>query len=131
MITIDELYQEIADVLVEIVPERWSKILVNARVEQMDSKVFLYYYPTKKDEAICGDEIPVKFKAYKSLYPQLLEELEVTFSQLWYAVKEQENETFTNVTYIIKGDGEIDVKYSEQDDVEDDVFISQWKEKFL
>lgn len=131
MITIDELYQEIADVLVEIVPEKWSKILVNAQVQGMDSSVFLYYYPAKAEEAINGTDIPTKFKAYKALYPQLIEELEVTFSQLWYAVKEQEEDTFTNVTYIIQADGEIDVKYDEQPISDAQVFEDAWKKKYL
>lgn len=114
MMTIDELYQEIADVLVEIVPERWSKIYMNAQVNGMDSKAFIYYYPAKSEEAVFGENIPVNFKAYKELYPQLLEELEITCSQLWFAVKEDEGDAFTNVIYMLNNDGEIDVTYSEQ-----------------
>lgn len=130
MLTIDELYQEIADVLVEIVPERWSKVYVNAQVYGMDSKVFLYYYPAKEEQAVSGDDIPAKFKAYKTLYPQLVEELEITFSQLWFAVKEEDGEAFTHVTYMLTSDGEIDVMYSE-DTVNEETFRQQWMEKFI
>lgn len=130
MLTIDELYQEIADVLVEIVPERWSKVYVNAQVNGMDAKAFLYYFPAKEGQAVSGDDIPVKFKAYKELYPQLLEELEITFSQLWFAVKEEDGEAFTNVTYMLTSDGEIDVIYSEEA-VNEETFRQQWKEKYI
>ena len=130
MIAIDELYQEIADVLVEIVPERWSKVYVNAQVNGMNSKAFLYYYPVKEEQVVSGDDIPVKFKAYKMLYPQLLEELEITFSQLWFAVKEEDGEAFTNVTYLLTSDGEIDVIYSEEA-VNEETFRQQWMEKYI
>lgn len=130
MLTIDELYQEIADVLVEIVPERWTKISVNARVHEMNSAVTLAYIPLKGEGVVFGEAIPTAFKAYKALYPQLLEELEVTFSQLWYAVKEQEGEAFTHVTYTIDQDGAIDVKYSEQAIADEAAFVEQWKAQF-
>lgn len=130
MLTIDELYQEIADVLIEIVPERWSTVAVNARVNGMDSKVSIVYFPLKGNNPIFGDDIPTTFKAYKTLYPQLIEELEVTFSQLWYAVKEQEGETFTNVSYSLKQDGTIDVHYSEEVVNDDAVFVEQWMAQY-
>lgn len=128
---VEELYQEIADVIVDIVPEKWKKVYVNAQVQGMDSKAFLYYVPAKSEDVMSGAHIPEKFKAYKDLYAKLLEELEVTFSQLWFALKEEDEDVFTNVTYILSNDGEIDVDYDEQPVTDLEQHHASWLAKYV
>ena len=112
---IDEIYQEIADVLVDAIPENWRQVKVYAEVAGIESSVFFYYYPTKSDTAVFSADIPKKFKAYKDLYAQLLEELEVTFSQLWFELKEENDEPWTSVTYTLTDEGEVNVHFSYDD----------------
>ena len=112
---LDELYQEIADVLVDIIPEPWKKILLYAEFQGVNENVFFYYYPMKKGEPVFSGDIPVKYKVNQDLHVQLFEELQVCFKQLWIDTRAGNDDPWTSTTFMLLHDGQMNIAFNYDD----------------
>jgi len=107
----EQLYQEIANILVNIVPEEWKKILLYAEYREGYKKVYFYYFPETGDKPIYSLDIVDLFTIDEDELEELEDELYKCFSRLWEEFKEQEQERWTNLTFILENTGKMKINY--------------------
>lgn len=107
----EQLYQEIANILVNIVPEEWKKILLYAEYREGYKKVYFYYFPETGDKPIYSLDIVDLFTIDEDELEELEDELYKCFSRLWEEFKEQEQEQWTNLTFILENTGKMKINY--------------------
>lgn len=107
----EQLYQEIANILANIVPEEWKKILLYAEYREGYKKVFFYYFPETGDKPIYSLDISDLFTIDEDEFEELEDELYKYFSILWEEFKEQEQEQWTNLTFILENTGKMKINY--------------------
>jgi uncharacterized protein (TIGR01741 family) len=107
----EELYQQIGETLVEIIPEEWSKILLYAQVNEGSTSVYFYYYPMGKKEPEYCHDIHIKWDMPEDEYDRLEMKLFDLFNDLWNKFKTQKQEQWTNLTLTLESSGNIDINY--------------------
>ncbi|BBW97003.1 immunity protein YezG family protein [Geobacillus icigianus] len=109
------IYQQIADLLVNMIPEAWRKILLYAEFREGYKKIFFYYYPEKEGEPVYSLDITDLFNVDENEFDRLENELYSCFSRLREEFKEQEQESWTNLTYILDNTGRMKIHYGYDD----------------
>ncbi|WP_031408841.1 immunity protein YezG family protein [Geobacillus vulcani] len=107
------IYQQIADILVNMIPEAWRKILLYAEFREGYKKIFFYYYPEKEGEPVYSLDITDLFDVDENEFDRLENELYSCFSRLREEFKEQE--PWTNLTYILDNTGRMKIHYGYDD----------------
>ncbi|HEX9060098.1 MAG TPA: immunity protein YezG family protein [Clostridia bacterium] len=130
---IEKLYHKIANSLNETIPEEWDRILMYGEVLEGVSEAFFNYYPKGSNESVYSHDIPELFEMsnedYNELWLQLLNNLE----ELHNFFKENGQEVWTNLTFILDSTGKFKIDYdytdlSNVDDVERHII---WDYKYL
>ncbi|MGZ0086032.1 immunity protein YezG family protein [Caldibacillus thermoamylovorans] len=75
------IYQQIADILVNMIPEAWRKILLYAEFREGYKKIFFYYYPEKEGEPVYSLDITDLFDVDENEFDRLENELYSCFSR--------------------------------------------------
>ena len=109
------LYQKIANILIDMIPEDWEKILLYAEVREGFSQVYFYYYPVNRAEPVYSLDIPDIFQVDKRFYKELKRELYECFEELWNEFRVQNQEPWTNLTYILDSTGRMRINYGYDD----------------
>jgi uncharacterized protein (TIGR01741 family) len=107
------IYQRVANILNEMIPEDWRKILLYAEFREGYSQVFFYYYPMNEDKPVYNLDIVDIFNVDKRHYKSLKQELYNCFEELWNEFKIQEQ--WTNLTYILDNTGRMKINYGYED----------------
>ena len=127
------IYQNIADVLVEMIPEEWEKILLYAEIREGFSQVYFYYYPVKQEKPVYSLDIVDIFNLDKNLYKTFKQELNDCFEELWTEFIVQNQEQWTSLTYILDNKGRMKISYG-YDDISEfspDEKQDKWEAKYL
>lgn len=111
----EQLYQQIANTLVNIVPEEWKKIFLYAEYREGYKKVFFYYYPIRGVKPVYSLDITDLYNIDEDEFDELENELYDYFSRLWWEFKEQEQEQWTNLTFILENTGKMKMNYGYED----------------
>lgn len=111
----EHIYQRIANILVDMIPEKWKKILLYAEFREGYKKIFFYYYPMDREEPVYSLDIPDLFNVDVNEFDGLENELYSCFSNLRKEFKEQEQEPWTNLTYILDNTGRMRINYGYDD----------------
>ena len=129
----EKTYQEIVNVLVEIIPEDWSEIYLYAEYGEGYKKVFFYYYPTANEKPIYSLDIPHDFKVDVENHNIMRRKLYDLFEVLWMEFKEQDQEQWTLLTFILDNTGEMKIDYSYEDiaDLSPTDKQDEWEAKYL
>ncbi|WKB36503.1 DUF600 family protein [Terrilactibacillus sp. S3-3] len=101
------IYQKVANVLIDIIPEDWKKILLYAEVRKGFSQVYYYYYSIKNDKPIYSLDITELFSVNENEFDELETELYDCFKKLWNEFKVQEQEQWTYLTFILNNTGQM------------------------
>ncbi len=132
-IQLGKIYQKIANTLNETIPEEWDKVYMYGEVVEDVSEAFFNYYPKGSNESVYSHNIPEEFEIsedeYNKLWMQLLDNLE----ELQNAFKNNGEEIWTNLTFILDSAGSFKIDYdytdlSESDDMERHII---WDYKYL
>lgn len=111
----EQIYQEIASALVNIIPEDWNKIYLYAEFREGYKKVFFYYYPETQAKPVYSLDITELFDIEEDEFDELESELYNCFSRLREEFKEQNQEQWTNLTYILDNTGKMNINYGYED----------------
>ncbi len=111
----EQTYQQIANTLVNIVPEAWNKIFLYAEYREGYKKVFFYYYPESGVKPVYSLDITDLFNINEDEFDELENKLYQCFSELWEEFKEQEQELWTNLTFILDNTGKMKINYGYED----------------
>ncbi|WP_419893141.1 immunity protein YezG family protein [Oceanobacillus kimchii] len=128
----EEIYQEVADILVNMVPEEWNRILLYAEIREGYRKVFFYYYTN--NNPIYSLDIPDLFQIDEDSFESLEDDLYNCFSALWNEFKSQDvQEPWTSLTFILDNSGKMNIDYGYEDISELSPVEKQddWEEKYL
>lgn len=107
----EKIYQQVANVLVNIIPEEWKKIFLYAEYREGYKRVFFYYYPITGVKPVYSLDIMDLFNIDEEEFDELENELYKCFSILWEEFKEQEQEQWTNLTFILESTGRMKLNY--------------------
>lgn len=110
----EEIYQEVADILVNMVPEEWNRILLYAEIREGYRKVFFYYYTNNNH--VYSLDIPDLFQIDEDSFESLEGDLYNCFSALWNEFKSQDvQEPWTSLTFILDNSGKMNIDYGYED----------------
>lgn len=129
----ETLFQKVANILVEMIPEEWEKILLYAEVREGFSQVFFYYYPVNQEQPVYSLDIVDMVYIDKPLHRKLKQELYDCFEELWNKFMVQEQELWTNLTYILDDMGRTKLNYGYDDisEINPDEKQNRWEAEYL
>ena len=130
---LNKIYENIANTLNETIPEKWDKVIMYTELLEDVSEVFFFYYPAGSNEFVYSLDIPELFKVDKSEYDTLIKKLTDELYTLWYEFKNNEQEQWTNLTFILENDGKfkIDYDYTDLSNVSPREHHWIWEYKYL
>ncbi len=126
-------YQKVANILVEMIPEEWEKILLYAEVREGFSQIYFYYYPINQKQPVYSLDIVDVFNIDKTLHRKLKQELYECFEKLWNEFKVQGQEQWTNLTYILDNMGRMKLNYGYEDisEISSEEKQDKWEAEYL
>ena len=129
----EEIYQEVANGLVDFIPEEWEKIYVYAEIREAYESMFFYYYPSKGGNPIYSLDIPELFEINDSEFIEREEKLYGYFSDLLEEFKKQGQDHWSYLTFILDNSGKMKIDY-EYEDVSQKSPVdkrAEWEAKYL
>lgn len=129
----EQIFQQVAEILVKIIPEDWKKIFLYAEVREGYKKVFFYYYPKTKKERVYSLDIKDLFIVDENQFDRFEDELYYCFTKLLEEFMEQKEALWTNLTFILNDSGDLKLNYSYEDVSEYSPVEKQakWEEEYL
>ncbi|MDQ0221030.1 DUF600 family protein [Peribacillus cavernae] len=129
----EQIYQRVATILNEMIPEPWIKIYLYAEVGEDGRQVFFYYYPERKSEPVYNLEITKYYGSDQQAFEELEDDLYDCFTELWNEFEQQKQEKWTNLTFTLDHTGDINIEYSYENLSEVDSYKQQiiWEYKNL
>ncbi|KZE37503.1 hypothetical protein AV656_13150 [Bhargavaea cecembensis] len=129
---IDKCYEEIAQQIIEMIPEEWSTVKLYAESWPGYSTVYFYYDPAGNTLPILNLDIPDLFSVDPDDFILQKRQLRRTVLALQQLFSEQDMETWTNFTLILNHDGTFKAEYGYEDLTELDPGEKReaWKVKY-
>lgn len=129
----EELYQEIATQLNEMIPEDWEKVLMYTEVSEGADTGYFYYYPEGAQSPICCFDIYNIFEIDEDTYDEMHDKLMEYFRELWEEFKNNKQEPWTNLTFTLDNTGKFKIDYDYTDLSEADNYEQRiiWEYKYL
>jgi|SRR5690606_37536263 uncharacterized protein (TIGR01741 family) len=130
---LNEIYGKIADTLNDTIPEEWDKIYMYGEIGEGVREAFFYYYPSESNEPVYSHKIPEIFDISEDEYDKLWYQLLDNLTELWNEFKNNGQETWTNLTFVLDNEGRFKIEYdytdlSDADDIERQII---WEYKYL
>ncbi len=129
----EDIYNKIAIIINNNIPGEWSKLYLYAEVREGYRKVFFYYYPSADTEPVYSLDITDKFNLNEDEFDELENQLYTCFSGLREEFKKQEQEPWSNLTFILDNIGSMKVDYDYEDvsDISPVDKQNNWEEEYL
>ncbi|WP_010531720.1 immunity protein YezG family protein [Lentibacillus jeotgali] len=129
----EQIYQQVANTLVNIIPEQWKKLYLYAEIREGYKKVYFYYYPENGNNPVYSLDIIDLFNMDEDMFDELENELYSCFSNLREEFKTQEQEPWTYLTFILENSGQMKINYSYEDVSQLDPVEKQekWEAEYL
>lgn len=129
----EQLYHKAANQINDLIPEDWSSVYLYAQIIDAGGEVFFYYYPETENAPVYSFDILKRFRMDKQEFRKMNYDLYKCFYELREEFHRNEQELWTNLTFILKRTGELKLEYgyddlSEADKVETQVI---WEYKYL
>ncbi|MEJ9312263.1 antitoxin YezG family protein [Priestia megaterium] len=130
---LNNIYQKIADSLIEIIPEDWTEIYLYAELGEGSQTSYFFYYPTGNEEPVYSHDIPEIFGVSEQVYEELWSEQLEYFRELANVFKENKQEPWTNLTLYLNNEGNFNVDYGYENILNIDPYEQQvvWEYKHL
>ncbi len=127
------IYQKVANILVDMIPEYWEKILLYAEVREGFSQVYFYYYPKNQEKPVYSLDIPDIFNVDKHQHKKLKQELYKCFEELWNEFNVQDQDQWEYLTYILNNSGQMKLNYGYDDisQISPDEKQEKWEAEYL
>jgi uncharacterized protein (TIGR01741 family) len=129
---IANIYQEIAETLNDLIPEKWEKVHLYAEGWEGYSTEYFYYKPATGEMAVLSYDIPKRFGLDEEDFENRedkLRKLALTLQQIFL---EQGQEPWSNLTFILEHSGKFHIEYGYEDMSEIDPGEQReaWKAKY-
>lgn len=111
----EQIHQQVADILVNMIPEEWHKIFVYAEVREDYQKIFFYYYIKSKEKPVYSLDIPDTSHISEDEFDELENELYSSFFKLWEEFRAQNQEQWTSLTFTLENTGKMKIDYGYED----------------
>lgn len=108
---IENIYQEIADQIGRMIPEKWSSVYLYAEKWGDYDTVYFYYYPERDHKAHLHYEIAEQFQGGSTEFDHQEDDLRDTIIRLYEQYTSQDPEPWTHMTFILKHTGEFRIDY--------------------
>lgn len=130
---LNEIYIKIANTIDETIPEKWDKVFMYGEILEDVQKAFFYYYPTGSKEPVYSHDIPEIFDISEDEYDELLLQLIDNITELQNELKNNGQEPWTNLTFILESNGKFKFEYDYTDllEVDDIAHHAVWEYKYL
>ncbi|WP_027409958.1 antitoxin YezG family protein [Anoxybacteroides tepidamans] len=127
------LYHEIAEVIVDTIPEEWSKVYLYGEIIEGSQTTYFYYYPEGGDRPIYSHDVPKLFTISECKYSEKWHQLVDLIMKLWTEFKDNDQEAWTNFTLTLESTGKfkIDFNYDDLSDADPHERKTIWKYKYL
>lgn len=129
----ENLYQQIADLLNLMIPEEWKKIILYSEIREGYSQVYYYYYPINSVKPVYSLDIVDLFVIDIKQFKQLKQNLYECLENLWLEFKEQKQDQWTSLTFMLDHTGKMNLEYGYEDISQLDPIEKQekWEAKYL
>ncbi|NFN93537.1 DUF600 family protein [Clostridium botulinum] len=118
-----EIYGEIANMVIEMIPDKWNEIYLYGEVLQDSSEVYFYFNSLTSNNIIYGHDIPKIYSIDENIYENLLMELTDIVEELYKEYKENNEDVWTNFTFRLNNTGKFSIKFN-YDDILKSPFLS-------
>lgn len=130
---VQETCPKIAEILCEMIPEKWIKIYLYAEIHDYSGTVIFYYYTNKSKKPIYSLDIAKKYNINEKYINRLRYKLYFLFDNLRNQFKNNNQEKWTSATFILENTGKMSLSFnyeplSETDALEDQL---KWEKKYL
>lgn len=106
------IYPKIANVLLNMIPEEWDKVLVYSEIREGYERMYFYYYPKNKLNPIYSLDIVDNFDIDEEVLENKEMKLYECFRELWYEFKNQGQEQWTYLTFVLYSTGKMNIEYN-------------------
>ena len=129
----ERIYQEVADILVAMIPENWRNIFLYAEMGKGYRQVFFYYYPKWREAPVYSLDMTEMFDLEEVEMDSLEVELGAAFERLHDEFIDAGQESWTNLTFMLDEDGKMKVKFNYEDVSHQDFIERQvkWEAEYL
>ncbi|MFD1337031.1 antitoxin YezG family protein [Oceanobacillus iheyensis] len=130
---LDELYQQISEIVVQTIPEEWSKVYLYGEVVEGAQTAYFYYFPLGSNNPIYSHEITELFTVSDNEYTQKWNTLVNLIQDLLRVFEEYGQQSWTNFTMSFDNTGKfnIDFNYDNLSNVDPHQRKIIWKYKHL
>ncbi|NCG68477.1 DUF600 family protein [Bacillus coagulans] len=128
------IYQQLANVLNEMIPEEWKKILMYSEIREGYAQMFFYYYPINCNQPTYSLDLTDIFDNIDpSRYNELKYKLYDLCEKLWVEFKKQGQEQWTSLTYILENTGKMNIHFTYNDLSQLDPIKKQdkWEDEYI
>jgi len=112
---LDRLYQQVAEVVIDTIPEEWSKVYLYGEVVNGSQTAFFYYYPKASDKPIYSHDITEQFAISEHEYSNNWNELVDLIQELQKLFKDSGEEAWTNFTLVFDKSEKFNIEYNYDD----------------
>ena len=107
-----ELYQQLAEKITEIIPDKWSDVYFYGEVLDDSTTTYFYYRQAENGAMLYSHYIPKVYKVSEAVYMKLLHEINKIIRQLRDEYKENGRKVWTNFTMTLDSTGKFNIKYN-------------------
>ena len=128
----NQIYQEIAGIINDLIPEEWDKVYLYAEGWKGYSTEYFYYYPASGGEPILSYSIPERFGLDEEKFEDEEDKLRKLALSLQQIFLEQGQEQWSNMTFILESNGKFHTDFDYVDLTEADPGEQReaWKAKY-
>ena len=129
----ERIYQEVADILVAMIPENWRSIVLYAEISGGYSQVFFYYYPLKGKIPVYSVNMAAGFNLDEQKMELLEDQLYTAFERLHHEFTSAGQEPWSNLTFMLDDEGKMKDKFNYDDvsGLNDNEKQSRWEKEYL
>lgn len=129
----NEIYQQVADNLVNIIPVDWNKILLNAEIFNNGVSVYFVFYDSEKNELKNCNSLVNEYKISGEEIDKLFDEisnLTIDLNEIFTSNDQEKWSTF-NFTLENTGKFEVNFEYNNFSETSINDRRENWKKKYL
>ncbi|MEB5760257.1 TIGR01741 family protein [Staphylococcus haemolyticus] len=108
---ISKLYNEIANDVSDMIPDKWENIYLKAYVNDESSEVFFFYTKNNENELYYSGNIPKLYNVSPAIYKDLLIEVHEKFIKLRDVFKKENQEAWTSCEFNFTNEGKLNVSF--------------------
>jgi uncharacterized protein (TIGR01741 family) len=129
---VEPIFQEIAQTVIDMIPEEWSKVYLYSEMEAEGGCIFFHYYPITDGKPVYSLNIPELFHVDEDEFEQLKDDLWEHVEGLWNEFKQSGHEPWSTLTMIIE-ERRFNIDFGYEDLSKGDSFERSlaWEYKYL